>query len=711
MSKNRKKKKEDNIKKEEKESLLPENIKRVIIGVILLLLGIVTALGFFGLAGKAGDWLTKDIFMSLFGKSAIIIPGLFFISAVVYFQAQYKNFVLPLIISVLLVILGISGSVSSFNQIVEAENNGGFIGKIISSPLISLVDIYVTQIIFVVSIFAGVIIMINLINKDFSFKQLIKDALSDNYDEVEPSTIKRTFLSPEKEEKKAEEPKKEKEENIETKRRRKDVPFLVPPLNLLESGDAEADPGDTRRNSSIIKKTFSDFDISVSMGEVNVGPTVTQYTLKPAEGVKLSKITSLSDDLALALAMHPVRTEAPIPGKSLVGIEVPNRKRAKITFGSLIRNKEFFETSALSFAVGKDVGGEIIYADLAKMPHMLVAGSTGSGKTIFLNTFLFSLIYKNSPDDVRIVLVDPKRVEFSLYGNIPHLLSPVIYNGERAANALNWLIGEMERRFKVLSEVGSRNISSYQEVCKKNDKLERMPYIVVVVDELADLMSTKGNEIEAGIVRIAQMARAVGIHLVLATQRPSVEVITGLIKANITARCSFRVASQIDSRTILDCAGAEKLLGSGDMLLLSTENAKPKRVQAPFLSEEEVKKVTRWLLENKEDRKDDPLGENMEEALEKNENKETGPIEPGDEDDALYEEAKQLVINSGKASASLLQRRLRVGYARAARLLDILEGRGVVGPAEGAKPREVYEKIEENFPKEEDDNNNEWNKV
>ncbi len=492
-------------------------------------------------------------------------------------------------------------------------------------------------------------------------------------------------------------------------RTKEDKTKLVPPLGLLHDKNEESDPGDTRRNASIIKKTFSDFDIAVDMGEINVGPAVTQYTLKPAEGVKLSRITSLSDDLALSLAMHPVRTEAPIPGKSLVGIEVPNRKRAQITMGALIKTKDFFETNSLTFAVGKDVAGNPIFSDLAKMPHLLVAGSTGSGKTIFLNTLIISLLYKNSPEDLRLILVDPKRVEFSLYANLPHLLTPIIYDAEKTSNALAWLISEMERRFKVLSGVGSRNIGSYQALCKKDVKLEKMPYIALVVDELADLMANKGNEIEGGIVRIAQMARAVGIHLVLATQRPSVEVITGLIKANVPARASFRVASQVDSRTILDTAGAEKLLGSGDMLFLSTENSKPRRVQAPYMTEEEIKEIISWLKENATEKEDDPLSENLEESLQKNEKK--GDFGSEEDDDVLYNDAKDVVISSGKASASLLQRRLRVGYARAARLLDILEQRGVVGPAEGAKPRDVYGVEEEDIEKPEEENPQPWNGV
>ena len=330
------------------------------------------------------------------------------------------------------------------------------------------------------------------------------------------------------------------------------------------------------------------------MSEINVGPTVTQYALKPAEGVKLSKITSLSNDLALALAAHPIRIEAPIPGKSLVGVEVPNKIRARVRLRNLIENANFQKSpSHLTIALGQDVSGNPIYADLSRMPHLLVAGSTGTGKTIFLNNLMLSLLYRSSPEILRFILIDPKRVEFPVYNELPHLLSPVIYDANRTVNAFKWLTGEMERRFDVLSLAKSRDITSFNE--KVTEKDDVLPYIVVVVDELADLMAAKGKEVEAGIVRLAQMSRAVGIHLVIATQRPSVEVITGLIKANITSRISFQVASQIDSRTVLDMAGAEKLLGLGDLLYLSAELGKPRRIQSAFVSEKEVKRVVDYI--------------------------------------------------------------------------------------------------------------------
>jgi len=473
--------------------------------------------------------------------------------------------------------------------------------------------------------------------------------------------------------------------------------YQFPPLDLLEADRGEPSSGDIKVNSAIIKKTLQNFDIPVEMSEVNIGPTVTQYTLKPAEGVKLSKITVLSNDISLALAAHPIRIEAPIPGKALVGIEVPNKVRMRVRLRNLFSLPEFQNyPSNLAITLGKDVAGKAVFADLGKMPHLLVAGSTGTGKTIYLNSLILSLLYRNGPEILKFILIDPKRVEFSVYEDFPHLLTPVIYDAQKTVNVLKWLTLEMERRFEVLAEAKTRDVTLYNEAAlKRGDHL--MPYIILIIDELADLMAARGKEVEVGIVRLAQMARAVGIHLVVATQRPSVEVITGLIKANITSRIAFQVASQVDSRTIIDMAGAEKLLGLGDLLYLSAETAKPKRMQGAYVSEKEVKRVMEFfkkkgmptILKNE-------LEENLKAELEKGEIDETGKITESffRGEDPLYEEAKRLVIRSRKASASLLQRYLRIGYARAARLIDILEERGVVGPGEGAKPRQVYIKTE-----------------
>jgi S-DNA-T family DNA segregation ATPase FtsK/SpoIIIE len=447
------------------------------------------------------------------------------------------------------------------------------------------------------------------------------------------------------------------------------------PLGLLEAGNSEPTSGDIRAGKLLIRKTLESFGIPVEMGEVNVGPTVTQYTLKPEDGVKLAAITALANDLALALAAHPIRIEAPIPGRSLVGIEVPNQAVATVRLRAILESEAFQKRrSSLTLALGADVAGNPWVVDLERMPHLLVAGATGSGKSVALNAIIVSLLYQNSPDTLKLVLVDPKRVEFPTYQHIPHLLTPVITEVPATVHALQWLIREMDRRFTVLAEVGERNIQSYNQRAG-----ERLPYIVVIIDELADLMVAAASEVEGAIIRLAQMARAVGIHLVLATQRPSVDVITGLIKANITARLAFSVASLMDSRTILDTGGAEKLVGRGDMLYISAEVTKPKRLQGAFVTDEEIARVVSYL-------KARAAPEYITEVTVK----QPGPSWSGDGgDDPLLGEAEAVVVQAGKGSASLLQRRLKVGYARAARLLDLLEARGVIGPGEGAKPREV----------------------
>ena len=433
----------------------------------------------------------------------------------------------------------------------------------------------------------------------------------------------------------------------------------------------------------------------VKMGKVNVGPAVTQYAFRPAEGVKLSKITTLSNNLALALAAHPIRIEAPIPGKSLVGIEVPNKVRSTVTLRNLLSHPNWQNsTSPLLVALGRNVSGAPVYADITEGPHILVAGATGTGKTIFLNTLIMSLLYKCTPDRLRMIMVDPKRVEFQNYNDIPHLLCPVIYDATKTINALQWLTHEMERRFEVFSEVPARNLAAYNQNKSVVASGLQLPYIVFVVDELADLMAAKGREIEAGVVRLAQMARATGIHLVLATQRPSVEVITGLIKANVPTRITFQVSSQVDSRTVIDTAGAEKLLGAGDMLFSSAKSAKISRIQGPYISEKEVKKVTDFIIEQDKNVQEPQsvLVQNLKNALEQHDAKESngGGGEFFGDEDPLFNDVKKIVLETQKASASFLQRRLRIGYSRAARLIDMLEEKGIVGPADGAKPREVF---------------------
>jgi DNA segregation ATPase FtsK/SpoIIIE, S-DNA-T family len=463
-----------------------------------------------------------------------------------------------------------------------------------------------------------------------------------------------------------------------------DKDWNPPSMDLLKNTSTKADAGDVIRNAKIIKDTLDSFGIAVSMGEVNIGPTVAQYTFTPPSGVKLNKITGLDTNLALSLAAHPIRIEAPIPGKSAVGVEIPNKQIATVRLRDVLQSPEVAnEKSPLTFVLGRDVSGTPMVADLAKMPHMLIAGATGSGKSVMINALLTSLLYRNSPSDLQMILVDPKRVELGLYNNIPHLLTPVINEPEKCISALKWAVAEMERRYKLLSEVGNRNIIEYNKAHPE----EAMPYIVIVIDELADLMVLAAADVENLIVRLAQMARAIGIHLVLATQRPSVDVITGIIKANIPARLAFSVASQIDSRTILDQMGAEKLLGKGDMLFSSPEYMKPRRIQGVFLDEKEVKSVTDYLRSAREPNYNDDVVNQKVQIGGGSRGGSSSNL--GDPDDDMFDEAADAVIRAGKASASMLQRRLRVGYARAARLLDLLEERGIIGPPDGARPRDV----------------------
>ena len=525
--------------------------------------------------------------------------------------------------------------------------------------------------------------------------------------------------------------------------------YVPPPLSLLERDKGKPVVGDVKANANIIKRTLANFGIDVEMDEVSIGPSVTRYALKPAEGVKLSRIVALQNDLSLALAAHPLRIEAPIPGKSLVGIEIPNTTKTTVGLGTLFSTEEF-QTSEkpLLVSLGKGISGKSHFANVAKMPHLLIAGATGSGKSVTIHALIVSLLYRLSPEKLKFIMIDPKRVELTLYNKIPHLLTPVITEAKKAILSLKWAAKEMDRRYDILQAAGVRDVDSYHkniyEPSLKKVKVKKdgeevaeergpdpMPYIVIVIDELADIMQTYPRELEAGIVRLAQMSRAVGIHLMLSTQRPSVNVITGLIKANIPARLALQVASQVDSRTILDTVGAEKLLGAGDMLYLSGEMSKPTRIQCAYISEGEVKKVVKYLIDSHIEELGDEI--NLTENAVKNDNaifsatldnsldgSLSDPLgemggEGGGDDDDMYEQAKQVVIEAGKASTSYIQRKLRVGYSRAARLMDLLEERGVIGAADGSKPRTVLgggasspsegsESPEKSNPQEEDRN-------
>lgn len=464
-----------------------------------------------------------------------------------------------------------------------------------------------------------------------------------------------------------------------------DPNWKSPSLDLLEKKQQPADAGDVKHNAQVIRDTLGEFSIDVEMEGANIGPKVTQYTLKPPAGVKLTRITALETNIALNLAAQAIRIEAPIPGQRAVGIEVPNRKAADVRLHGVLSSGQWqHASSSLSFAIGRDIAGEPVIGELDRMPHLLIAGATGSGKSVMINTLLSSLLYRNSPSDLKLILVDPKQVELTPYNDIPHLLTPVITQPEKCISALKWAVNEMERRYSLLAEEKVRNIKGYNDL--KKSAGEGMPYIVIVIDELADLMMLAARDVEALIVRLAQKARAVGIHLVLATQRPSVDVITGLIKANVPARIAFTVASQVDSRTILDQMGAEKLLGQGDMLLLTPDINKPRRIQGAFVSDTEVVKVADHLRMQRPPEYDEEI---VAQPVQLNGKGGVVMDYDGGGDDDMYKDAVRVVVESGKASASLLQRRLRVGYARAARLIETMEEQGIIGPADGARPRDV----------------------
>ncbi len=465
-----------------------------------------------------------------------------------------------------------------------------------------------------------------------------------------------------------------------------DPDWQFPSINLLNQKQDKADAGDIEANATAIKDTLDNFSISVEMQGANIGPRVTQYTLRPPNGVKLTKITALENNLALDLAAHSIRIEAPIPGKRLVGIEVPNVKPAIVRISSLLQSDDWQKLkSPLGFVIGKDIAGKPIVGELDKMPHLLVAGQTGSGKSVMINTVLTSLLYRNTPSDLKLILVDPKQVELTPYNDIPHLLAPVIHEPEKCISALKWAVAEMDRRLRTMAEANRRNIAEYNALKKE----EGMPYIVIVIDELADLMMMAARDVESLVVRLAQKARAAGIHLVFATQRPSVDVITGLIKANVPGRIAFTTQSQVDSRTIIDQAGAEKLLGRGDMLLLTSEMPKPKRVQGAFISDAETLKVTDFLRTQRAPMYDDEVVSQPVQLSGGRGGSLVGVGEVNSADEPIFREAVRVVIDARKASTSLLQRRLRIGYSKAARIIETMEEQGIVGPQDGSRPREV----------------------
>lgn len=688
---------------------------RGVCAVLAFALAIFLALAGFGIGGMVGSVIFSAL-STLLGVGYMLLPLSLILLAVALMRPFENRFGAIESISILVFLLSALGLVA-----LVLPEQAGIVGNAIVSPMIAAVDTAAT-VIFLLS-FIGIALIIAF---DIHLGTLAKKIRESMHRESVPDIVGDTPVTVsglqetdiEDEEYTPPEPAAEEEPEKAPVDPRVHIAemnngggnegfpiiaasgsvYTPPPLSLLGKNKGKPEVGDVKANMNIIKRTLQNFGIQVEMDEVSIGPTVTRYSMKPAEGVRLAKIVALQSNLELALAASPVRIEAPIPGKSLVGIEVPNISRTTLGLAPLFSTPEFAQSGKpLLLGLGRSITGEAHFADLARMPHILIAGTTGSGKSVCIHDFVVSLLYRAGPERLRFVMIDPKRVELTLYNNIPHLLSPVITDAKKAILALKWLAKEMDRRYDVLQTEKVRDISSYHEnvvapAVEKGGAAEEMPeampYIVVIIDELADIMQSYPRELEAGIVRLAQMSRAVGIHLILSTQRPSVKVITGLIKANVPARVAFQVASQIDSRTILDTGGAEKLLGAGDMLFLSNDNAKPRRIQGPYISETEVKKIVSHIVNNNDA---GPL-----DGVDFTENATAGSgassifDSMADEDgDEKYSEAKAAVLEAGKASTSYLQRKLGVGYSRAAKLIDMLEERGVIGPGEGSKPREV----------------------
>jgi len=695
--------------------------KRSIIAVLLIALAILSVFSLFGGAGAFGTYLNKILALA-FGAGRFLLPLLLAIVGFMYFRRGTESYYVFVTAGFILFFASVLGIIHIFHpllkmlEIAKSGQGGGFLGTAAAYPVLHLFGFWAGLVVLLAIALASLLLALNV-----PFRALVKP--------VEWIKKKEDEAEDERGEEGREEPKitieekpsaaarisemlKRRPEKIVpekgmpvSERQRMIAGWKLPPLNLLERTTGTAKAGDIEANAKIIQKTLKNFGIDVEIGEISVGPSVTQYCFKPAAGVKLSKITTLNNDLSLALAQHPIRIEAPIPQKSLIGIEVPNKVPTLVRLRDILESTDFSERkSNLTVALGQDVAGNYILSDVSTMPHLMIAGATGTGKSICINTIITSLLYQNSPDDLKFILIDPKRVELTAFNGIPHLLTPTVVDNGKVANALKWVIGQMEERYKMLQDSGSRDIFSYNEKIKGGRKKEivdeetgeitdkeekRLPFIVIIIDELADIMASHAKEVEAAIVRIAQMARAVGIHLIVSTQRPSVEVLTGLIKANITTRIAFQVATQIDSRTILDMAGSEKLLGNGDMLYLSARSPKPKRIQGVFVSESEVRRVVKSIRSQLKEEVEYDEGVTAPQKLSFGAKGLAFFGGGGEGEDELYEEAEETIMRAGKASASLLQRRLRVGYARAARLLDILEANGVIGPADGSKPREV----------------------
>lgn len=706
--------------------VLPSGFWSQVGAVTLMALAALLVVTWFGAGGPVLDWVAETIF-TMIGYASYALPLLFLYIGIEIFRSENNKIPFLFKVATIFFICWLAGLLG---LIVDStsKSSGGFVGDNLNSAMTSFVSegvgifLYILLLaitslfMFRMSPLAVITKLLDMIRRDLSeeeenIKVMRKAADAkesmplgdlklnagvptvDSLDDKKSSRLS-SFKGATPQDKAAEE-----QAALVTVN---DPNWEAPSLELLEKKQSPANAGDIQQNAQTIRDTLSEFNIEVEMEGANIGPKVTQYTLKPPSGVKLSRISALETNLALNLAAPSLRIEAPIPGQRAVGIEVPNKKAADVRLHGILTSKQWKNThQPLAFAIGKDISGEAVVGELNKMPHLLIAGQTGSGKSVMINTLLTSLLYRNSPSEMRLILVDPKQVEMAPYEDIPHLLTPVITEPEKTISALKWAVNEMERRYKLLAEEKVRDIQTYNQKIKKSGKKisvadeegnrqqvedGAMPYVVIVIDELADLMMVASRDVEALIVRLAQKARAVGIHLVLATQRPSVNVITGLIKANVPARIAFTVSQQVDSRTILDQVGAEKLLGQGDMLMKTADMSKPKRIQGAWVMDEEVIKITDHLR--------------MQSAPQYNEEIISQPVQinnkggvvmdfDGGSGDGEFQDAVRVVIESRKASTSLLQRKLRIGYAKAARIIEEMEEQGIIGAADGSRPRDV----------------------
>jgi len=704
---------------------LPAGFWSQVGAVMLILLSLLLVVSWFGVGGPVLQWIDMATVKTI-GYTAYALPILLIYLAVETFRAEENQLPVVVKFAAVLEIVWFSG-LFGLMKTASHPNSGGFVGDILNTATLKMVDSAIAVIIYLVLAFITVLFITQ--TSPFTVFSKLWEMIKSNTkeDDNNRSVMKKALIAQPTEEekktdlgeiklnagvpiidtakekksllKKVDKPEKVNEEQALVATR--DPNWEAPSLDLLEKNESGADAGDTRQNAQIIHDTLAEFNIEAAMGDINVGPKVTQYTLRPPSGVKLTRITALETNIALNLAAQSLRIEAPIPGQRAVGIEVPNRKAAEVRLRSTLSSKQWAAArDPLSFGIGKDISGQVVVGELGKMPHLLIAGQTGSGKSVMINTLLCSLLYRNSPSDMKLILVDPKQVEMAPYADIPHLLTPVINEPEKTISALKWAVNEMERRYKLLAGEKIRNIKEYNKrlqsrakkiaIADENGNVQEhedgsMPYIVIVVDEMSDLMMMAKKDVETLIVRLAQKSRAVGIHLVLATQRPSVNVITGLIKANVPARIAFTVASQVDSITILDQSGAEKLLGQGDMLFYVTSMSKPRRIQGAWVTDDEVNKIADHLR--------------MQMAPQYNDEVVAQPVqldgkggvvmdlsEGGDD---KFKDAVRVVVERRKASTSMLQTRLGIGYQRAARIIEEMEERGIIGPQNGSKPRDV----------------------